>query len=162
MLVSNTTILLLDENLTMKEQMQVLANLTEEQIKKFTLEEANNHLEKFKELNNLVTSIWSLFELFEPGATKQRTLDLINNHASGIVIEQMKRFQALSSSLHFFSSEESLVKEDALSNFENYQTMARNYLAYTEYKTQLEEKQTFIETRRQSLLPEENSERCTM
>lgn len=153
----------------MKEQMQVLANLTEEQIKKFTLEEANNHLEKFKELNKLVTSIWSLFELFEPGATKQRTLDLINNHASGIVIEQMKRLQALSSHLQFFSSKESkgsseksLVKEDALSNFENYQTMARNYLAYTEYKTQLEEKQTFIETRRQSLLPEENSERCTM
>ena len=146
----------------MKEQMQFLANLTEEQIKKFTLEEANNHLEKFKELNKLVTSIWSLFELVEPGATKQRTLDLINNHASGIVIEQMKRLQAFSSQLQFFSSEKSLVKEDALSNLENYQTKASNYLAYTEYKTRLEEKQTFIETHRQSLLPEENSERCTM
>lgn len=146
----------------MKEQMQFLVNLTEEQIKKFTLEEANNHLEKFQALNKLITSIWSLFELFEPGATKQRTLELINNHASGIVIEQMKKLQALSSQLQFFSSEKSLVKEDALSNFENYQTMARNYLAYTEYKTQLDDKQTLIETHRQSLLPEENPERCTM
>lgn len=146
----------------MKEQMQFLLNLTEEQIKKFTLEETNDHLEKFQALNKLVTSIWSLFELFEPGASKQRTLELINNHASGIVIEQMKKLQALSSQLQFFSSEKSLVKEDALSNFENYQTMARNYLAYTEYKTQLDDKQTLIETRRQSLLPEENPERCTM
>ncbi|KTC95925.1 hypothetical protein [Legionella feeleii] len=146
----------------MKEQMQFLVNLTEDQIKKFTLEETNDHLGKFQALNKLVTSIWSLFELFEPGASKQRTLELINNHASGIVIEQMKKLQALSSQLQFFSSEKSLVKEDALSNFENYQTMARNYLAYTEYKTQLDDKQTLIETRRQSLLPEENPERCTM
>lgn len=149
----------------MKEQIQALANLTKEQIKNFTLEEADACLEKFKVLNKLVTSIWSIFELFEPGAPKQRTQALINNHASGVVIEQIKKLNALCSGLQFFSSPEEKVEEgeeNTLSNLEKYQTMASNYLECTKCKTQLDNNQTLIETHRQSLLPEENSERCKM
>lgn len=138
----------------MKEAIHTLSNFTVDQIKSFTHEQASSCLEQFNKLNKLIAKIWQTFKLLDTDTRDERTLVLINNHASGSIIKSMAEFKAQVRSI---ISVQPLEEEKGPSQLMVFQTMAINYLEYNKYKTQLRINQSLVEDRVQALHSEQTA-----
>jgi hypothetical protein len=140
--------------LILKEAINKLSNLTDDQIRTFTLEQASSCLELFNKMDKAVAAIWQVFKLLDTDTRDVRTLEIINNHASGGVIKSMKAFKAEMSSLFPVNP---LEEEKGSSQLINFQTNANIYLEYNKCKTQLKNNQSLVEGRIQALHAEQTA-----
>lgn len=144
----------------MKERIHILSNFTVEQINIMTFEDTTLLLKQFNKLKEGVVQIWQLFKLFDTDASDERTLEIMNNHASGRVIKSIEELKKLSASM--FSVDKPLVTETATTDMERYKILAENYLEYKKYKTSLEFKEILAESRLQELSVEQDNTACKM
>lgn len=134
----------------MKELIHKLKDLDPSKTQELSLEEATELLEKFNQLKEMTTIIWELFKSFDTDKSDKRTMELFNNHASGLVINDMKKFQTSYDSFNpsFLNNKpKPPMDKNLFSNLENFREMADNYLEYHQYESQIMKNEQLVADR---------------
>lgn len=116
----------------MKTCIEKLSSLTAEEIGNLTAEESRVCLQYFNNLAELSMEIWECFKSFDTDKRDERTLEIIKNHASGIVLQTMK--QTVERCAVFFTRP----SEINMAPLEYYKARAENYLTYQKHKPRLD------------------------
>lgn len=138
----------------MKELILELSNLTFGQIDCFTLDEAIVCIENFNKLKETTSRIWIFFEqLAARNHFRGSTVELISNHASGIILETATEFIQLT--IQCFPSIR--IKETAILELYQTKAVAEVYLEYKKHENSLELSKSLVSEHVDDLIAEQDS-----